>query len=83
MILLIVTGLALIGLIVGAVLKIKQKILILGACVILLVLCNLTNELAAVNVSNHHQINYPIKDKHHPIQEVPPTTLGVLSNETA
>jgi hypothetical protein len=82
MILLVVTGLIFIGLLAAAVLKIKQKILILGACVILLVLCNLANELAAANASNHDQRHHHIKDKHHPVQEIPPTAIGVLSNET-
>lgn len=53
MILLVLTVLIFLGLVAATVLKIKQKVMILGGCVILLVLCNLANEIAAA--SNHSQ----------------------------
>lgn len=53
MILLVLTVLIFLGLVTATVLKTKQKVMILGGCVILLVLCNLANEIAAA--SNHSQ----------------------------
>jgi exosortase/archaeosortase len=43
MILLIVTVVLFLGLIAAGVLQIKQKVMALGACVILLVVCNFIN----------------------------------------
>lgn len=83
MILLVVTGLVFVGLLAAALLKIKQRIIILGACVILLVVCNLINEFAATNAAPHHQKHHSLKDKHQPVQEITPGTIGVLLNETA
>jgi hypothetical protein len=83
MILLVVTALFFVGLLAAAVLKIKQRIMVLGACVILLVVCNLINEFAAANTPPLHQSHQPQKDKQHRVQEIAPWSIGVLINETA
>lgn len=83
MILLVVTVLVFFGLIAAAVLKIKQKIIILGACVILLVICNLINEFAAAHAAPTHQRHQSLNNKKHAVQEIARCTIGVLLNETA
>lgn len=52
MILIIISSILVAALIAVAFLKIKQKIMILGACVILLVIANLINEIYIVNDSS-------------------------------
>lgn len=49
MILLIATGLLFLALVAFSAIKMEKKVMALGGCVILLVLCNFANEIAAAS----------------------------------
>jgi hypothetical protein len=83
MILLVLTGLIFAGLLVAAVLKMKQKVMALGACVILLVLCNLANEIAAATASPHDPRELARRDTHQVVQELTPAAVAAFPNESA